>query len=104
MAAIRLSRSRPCSNREGTVRNISSHASSHTLSVTLRRSALSLRPSVNLNAQCSNIECREALGSRFAHGIVLYGGDEALTLGNRIFAVPLTFLRGGGRNTAAADR
>jgi predicted AAA+ superfamily ATPase len=40
------------------------------------------------------VECREALGSRFAHGIVLYGGDEVLPLGKRIFAIPLSFLRG----------
>ena len=39
-------------------------------------------------------ECREALGSRFLHGIVLYGGTNVLPLGNRLFAVPLSFLRG----------
>ncbi len=43
------------------------------------------------------MECREALGSRFLHGIVLYGGADVLPLGNRLFAVPLSFLRGERR-------
>lgn len=41
------------------------------------------------------VECRETLGSRFLHGIVLYGGGDVMPLGNRLFAVPLSFLRGG---------
>jgi len=40
------------------------------------------------------VECRHALGARFLHGIVLYGGDEAMPLGDRLYAVPLAFLRG----------
>jgi uncharacterized protein len=42
-------------------------------------------------------ECRDALGKRFLHGIVMYGGTEVLPLGNRLFAVPLAFLRGRER-------
>jgi predicted AAA+ superfamily ATPase len=48
-------------------------------------------------------ECREALGARFRHGIVLYGGTEILPLGNRLFAVPLALLRGGSRSRAGSQ-
>ena len=39
-------------------------------------------------------ECRDALGSRFHHGIVLYGGTEAVGLEDRLAAVPLSVLLG----------
>jgi predicted AAA+ superfamily ATPase len=39
-------------------------------------------------------ECRQALGSRFLHGIVLYGGADVLPIGDRLFAVPFSFLLG----------
>jgi len=40
------------------------------------------------------IECRETLGPRFCRGVALYGGDDILPLGDRLFAVPLRLLRG----------
>ena len=43
-------------------------------------------------------ECRDALKSRFSHGIVLYGGADVLPLGTRLFAVPLSFLRGSAQD------
>lgn len=39
-------------------------------------------------------ECRDALGRRFFRGIVLYGGDKVMPLGERLYAVPLRLLYG----------